>query len=114
MFAEVKEGDACNKLQRQLAETTCNWHEHACLHKWVAAATGPYGSMVRWVHVRMCAFTWLPAITIDSVIVTAAKLAGNSALASGPLAGGTEGAAPQPPLLSLSHTSENNVCCKQV
>lgn len=48
-------------------------------------------------------FTWLPAITVDGVVVAAAKLASDSALASSPLTRGTEGAAPQLPLLALPH-----------
>ena len=51
-------------------------------------------------------FTWLSTFAVDRVVVTAAKLAGDSALASSPLAGGTEGAAPQLPLLALPHNTK--------
>ena len=47
--------------------------------------------------------TWAPALTVDGIVVAAAKLAGDAALAACPLPGGTEGAAPQPPLLALHH-----------
>ncbi len=45
---------------------------------------------------------WLSAFTVNGIVVAAAKLACDPALAPSPLAGGAEGAALQPPLLSLS------------
>lgn len=58
------------------------------------------------VLARVHAHTWLPAVTVDSIVVAAAKLAGDAALASSPLPWGTEGAAPQLPLLALPHTQQ--------
>lgn len=45
--------------------------------------------------------TWFPALAVNGVVVAAAKLAGDPALAASPLARGTEGAPLQPPLLAL-------------
>ena len=45
--------------------------------------------------------TWVPVFTVTGIIVAAAKLAGDAALATRPLAGSAEGAAPQPALLPL-------------
>ncbi len=57
---------------------------------------------------RRQALTWLPALTVNGIVVAAAKLAGDSALATSPLAWSAEGATPQPSLLAL-HTTSSQV-----
>ena len=52
-------------------------------------------------HAECKGFAWSPALAVDGIVVAAAKLAGDSALAASPLARGTEGAPPQPTLLPL-------------
>ncbi len=112
-------------LSRNTVEYSTGLHAHrrlCMLGKWTASRLVSAKSRLakakgrfrkargRLVRAKGWALTWLPALTVNGIVVAAAKLAGDSALATGPLAWSAEGAAPQPPLLAL-HTSNPGDHC---
>ncbi len=86
---DSKQACLCKKQACENKRQACESKRQACESKRQAC------------ECRKQALTWLPALTVNGIVVAAAKLAGDSALATSPLARSTEGAAPQPPLLAL-------------